>query len=93
MMEDTHVTIEHGCRRRVMELFEEQFQERYISEEFVERQPNEFNSLRKGNRTVPEYEAHFLRYFSMIYTKLQRNLRSTSSCLALMLGFIFYFKY
>jgi hypothetical protein len=28
------------------ELFEERFRERYLSEEFIERQPNEFNALR-----------------------------------------------
>jgi hypothetical protein len=42
------------------ELFEERFWERYLSEEFIERQLNEFNALRQGDRTVPEYEAHFM---------------------------------
>jgi hypothetical protein len=42
------------------ELFEEWFRERYLSEEFIERQLNEFNALRQGGRTVPEYEAHFM---------------------------------
>jgi hypothetical protein len=42
------------------ELFEERFRERYLSEEFIERQLNEFNGLRQGGRTVPEYEAHFM---------------------------------
>ena len=41
------------------ELFEEQFRERYLSEEFIERQLNEFNALRQGSRTMPEYEASF----------------------------------
>jgi hypothetical protein len=41
------------------ELFEEWFQERYLSEEFVEHQLNEFDALRQGSRMVPEYEAHF----------------------------------
>jgi hypothetical protein len=30
------------------ELFEEWFQERYLSEEFIEHQLNEFNALRQG---------------------------------------------
>jgi hypothetical protein len=42
------------------ELFEERFRERYLSEEFIERQLNEFNALRQGGRTVPEYEARFM---------------------------------
>jgi hypothetical protein len=42
------------------ELFEEWFQERYLSEEFIERQLNEFNALRQGGRMVPEYEVHFM---------------------------------
>jgi hypothetical protein len=42
------------------ELFKEQFRERYLSEEFIERQLNEFNALRQGGRTVPEYEARFM---------------------------------
>jgi hypothetical protein len=42
------------------ELFEERFRERYLSEEFIERQLNEFNTLRQGGRTVPEYEARFM---------------------------------
>jgi hypothetical protein len=42
------------------ELFEERFRERYLSEEFIERQLNEFNALRQGGRTVPEYEACFM---------------------------------
>jgi hypothetical protein len=42
------------------EMFEERFRERYISEEFIECQLNEFNALRQGGRTVPEYEAHFM---------------------------------
>jgi hypothetical protein len=35
------------------ELFEEQFQERYLSEEFIEHHLNEFNALRHGDHTVP----------------------------------------
>ena len=59
------------------ELFEERFQERYLSEEFIERQLNEFNALRQGGRTVPEYEARFmelLRYATHLNTeKLKVN--------------------
>jgi hypothetical protein len=47
------------------ELFKERFRERYLSEEFIERQLNEFNALQQGGCTVPEYEARFrelLRY-------------------------------
>jgi hypothetical protein len=54
------------------ELFEEQFQERYSSEEFIERQINEFNDLRQGGRTLPEYEARFkeiLRYAPHLNSK------------------------
>ena len=42
------------------ELVEEWFRERYLSKEFIEHQLNEFNALRQGGRTVPEYEARFL---------------------------------
>jgi hypothetical protein len=42
------------------ELFEELFRERYLSEEFIERQLHEFNALQHGGRTVPEYEAHVM---------------------------------
>jgi hypothetical protein len=59
------------------ELFEERFRERYLSEEFIERQLNEFNALRQGGRTVPEYEARFmelLRYALHLNTeKLKVN--------------------
>jgi hypothetical protein len=44
------------------ELFEERFRERYLSEEFIERQLNEFNALRQGGHTVPEYEARFMEF-------------------------------
>jgi hypothetical protein len=43
------------------ELFEEQFRERYLSEEFMERQLNEFNALRQGGRTMLEHEARLWR--------------------------------
>ena len=42
------------------ELFEERFRERYLSEEFIERQLNEFNALQQGGHMVTEYEAHFM---------------------------------
>jgi hypothetical protein len=42
------------------ELFEERFREGYLSEEFIERQLNEFNALRQGDHTVLEYEAHIV---------------------------------
>jgi hypothetical protein len=42
------------------ELFKERFRERYLSEEFIECQLNEFNALRQGGCTVPEYEARFI---------------------------------
>jgi hypothetical protein len=40
-------------------LFEEWFQEKYLSEEFVERQLNKFDGLRQVRHTVPECKAHF----------------------------------
>jgi hypothetical protein len=42
------------------ELFEERFWERYLSEEFIEHQLNEFNTLQQGDCTVAEYEARFM---------------------------------
>jgi hypothetical protein len=42
------------------ELFEERFQERYLSDEFIESHLNEFNALRQGDHTMSEYEAHFM---------------------------------
>jgi hypothetical protein len=50
------------------ELFEERFRERYLSEEFIEHQLNEFNALRQGDHTVPEYEAHFYGVASVCST-------------------------
>jgi hypothetical protein len=44
------------------ELFEERFRERYLSDEFIERQLNEFNALRQGSHIVPEYEARFMEF-------------------------------
>ena len=59
------------------ELFEERFQERYLSEEFIERRLNEFNALRQEGHMVPEYEACFmelLRYALHLNTeKLKVN--------------------
>ena len=42
------------------ELFKEHFQERYLLDDFIERQLNEFNALRQGGRTMLEYEARFM---------------------------------
>eukprot|EP00253_Pinus_taeda_P020359 PITA_20359 len=42
------------------ELFEEKFREHYMSETFLERQLNEFNSLKQGGRSLLEYEACFM---------------------------------
>jgi hypothetical protein len=59
------------------ELFVEWFRERYLSEEFIEHQLNEFNALRQGGRTMPKYEAYFvelLRYAPHLNTeKLKVN--------------------
>jgi hypothetical protein len=59
------------------ELFEEQFRERYLFEEFIEHQLNDFNALRQGGRMVLKYEAHFmemLRYDLRLNTeKLKVN--------------------
>jgi hypothetical protein len=59
------------------ELFEERFRERYLSDEFIERHLNEFNSLRHGGHTMSEYEAIFmelLRYALHLNTeKLKVN--------------------
>jgi hypothetical protein len=60
MVEDALATIEHGRRRHVMELFEEWFRERYLSEEFIEHHLNEFNALRQDVCMVPKYEALFM---------------------------------
>jgi hypothetical protein len=60
MVEDDPTTNEYGRRRGVMGTIEERFWERYLSEEFIESQLNEFNTLQKGSHTFPEYEAQFL---------------------------------
>jgi hypothetical protein len=44
------------------ELLEERFRERYVSDEFIEFQLNEFNALRQGNHIVPKYEARFMEF-------------------------------
>jgi len=41
-------------------LIEEWFRERYLSEEFIEHQLNEFNILGEGGHTMLEYEASFM---------------------------------
>jgi hypothetical protein len=54
------------------ELFEELFWERYLLEEFIEIQINEFNGLRQGDRIVPDYKARFmelLQYAPHLNTK------------------------
>jgi hypothetical protein len=65
------------------ELFEERFRERYLSEEFIERQLNEFNALRQGGRTVPEYEARFMELLWYAPHLNLRSSRSSGSCWAL----------
>jgi hypothetical protein len=57
MVEDAPTATEYGREDVSWELFEEQFRERYLSEEFMERQLNEFNALRQGGRTMLEHEA------------------------------------
>ena len=57
------------------ELFEERFQERYLSEEFIEHQLNEFNALRQGGRTVPEYEARFMELLQYALHLNTENLK------------------
>lgn len=57
------------------EMFEERFSERYLFEEFIERQLIEFNDLKQGNRMVLEYETIFmeiLRYTPHLNTKKLR---------------------
>jgi hypothetical protein len=54
------------------ELFEEWFQERYLSDEFIEIHLNEFNALWQGICIIPEYEAifmEFLRYAPHLNTE------------------------
>ena len=42
------------------ELFDERFRERYLLEECIECHLNNFNALRQGAHTMPEYEAFFM---------------------------------
>jgi hypothetical protein len=42
------------------DFLEELFWEMHLSEEFIERQLNEFNALRQSGHTVPQYEARFM---------------------------------
>jgi hypothetical protein len=46
MVEDALATIEHGLQIHFMGTVQGTVRERYLSEEFIERQLNEFNSLR-----------------------------------------------
>jgi hypothetical protein len=48
MAEDAPATLNMVIDDVSWELFEEWFQERYLSEEFVEHHLNEFNSLQQG---------------------------------------------
>jgi hypothetical protein len=45
MVEDSPATLNMVVEDTSWELFEERFQERYLSEEFVECQLNDFNAL------------------------------------------------
>jgi hypothetical protein len=69
------------------ELFQEWFRERYLSEEFIEHQLNEFNALRQGGRTVPEYKARFMEllryapYLNMEKIKVNRFVFGFNSSL------------
>jgi hypothetical protein len=62
MVEDIVPQLHMDFEDMSWELFEEWFRERYLSEEFIECQLNEFNALRQGIHTVPEYEAHFMEF-------------------------------
>jgi hypothetical protein len=42
------------------DLFEEGLWEKYLFEEFIEGQLNEFNALQQGGRIVPKYEVVFM---------------------------------
>ena len=76
------------------ELFEEGFRERNLPEEFIERQLNEFNALRQGGRTVPEYKARFmelLRYAPHLNTeklKINRFVLGLNGCLHAKVGIL-----
>jgi hypothetical protein len=62
MVEDAPATLNMAVNDVSWELFKEWFQERYLFEEFVESQHNEFNTLRPGSHMVPTYEARFEAY-------------------------------
>jgi hypothetical protein len=68
MVEDVPAAIEHGCEDMSWELFEEWFQEMYLSEEFIECHPNELNSLRQGSHMMIESEAVLWSFFGMLPT-------------------------
>jgi len=42
------------------ELFEERFRERFLSNEFIEHQINEFNTLQQGSHMILGYEVRFM---------------------------------
>jgi hypothetical protein len=50
------------------ELFEEQFRERHLSEEFIERQLNEFNTLCRGVVWCPSTRPTSWSCFGMLRT-------------------------
>ena len=55
-----------------LKMFDEHFRDCYLSEEFIERQLNEFKTFKKGNITVLEYETRFmelLRYAPHLNTE------------------------
>jgi hypothetical protein len=62
------------------ELFEGRFRERYLPEEFMEHQLNEFNALRQGGRTMLEHEARLWRYSGKLRALTLRSLRLSGSC-------------
>jgi hypothetical protein len=67
------------------ELFEERFRERYLSEEFIERQLNEFNALRQGGRTV-RAKVRIRGTLSVMETALRHQRDICSSTLTLRRG-------
>jgi hypothetical protein len=64
MLEDAPATLNMVVDNVSWELFEERFQERYLSEEFIKRHLNKFDTLRQGSRMVTNYKARLelLRY-------------------------------
>jgi hypothetical protein len=57
MAEDAPATLNLAVDAMSWELFQERFQKRCPSEEFIERYLNKFDSLRGGGHTILEYEA------------------------------------